>query len=187
MSSSSGSASLKRSRSQSLASDDTESSNKRANSEEPSQLFMGSALSRGPSNTGTSLLSDGAMDVEQLHIASSDVGGNLSSLSRESSSMTVDNELSSGASQLSQISTIMKAPLVEGETRYILARSWYRKWSAACATDAGEQTDKEFPDVTMADVGPIDNTPLVVPNSPYNDLVKAPIENQDAVFVPQDG
>lgn len=153
---------------------------------------MGSTFSRtSPLNDAGPAQNGIEADTQHLN-ASQGASGTLSSLSRETSGVTDISmgdepavERPSGEKQLALIKELMDAPLVLDETRFIIARSWYRRWSAACAADKGEQVEKDLEALTFDAVGPIDNSSLLVPNSPNNDLAKAPIENQDAQFLPQ--
>lgn len=65
-----------------------------------------------------------------------------------------------------------------GETWYIVARSWYRRWEIACQGIA----DKSGP-IDENDLGPVDNTPLVDRDA---NLISNLTEGIDVEFVPED-
>lgn len=65
-----------------------------------------------------------------------------------------------------------------GDTWYIVSRTWYRRWQAACqgiADKAGTLDEK--------DLGPVDNTPLLDRDA---NLVSNLTEGVDVEFVPWD-
>ena len=65
-----------------------------------------------------------------------------------------------------------------GDTWYIVARTWYRRWEAACLGVA----DKAGP-IDEKDLGPVDNTPLLDRDA---NLVSNLTEGIDVEFVPWD-
>ena len=87
----------------------------------------------------------------------------------------------SGAEQLSQINTLKRKALVAGDTWYIVARPWYRRWAAACAE--GDSMEKDLEGLSPADVGPIDNSPLL---DSSGNLVVVPAEGDNAEYLPSE-
>jgi ubiquitin carboxyl-terminal hydrolase 4/11/15 len=65
-----------------------------------------------------------------------------------------------------------------GDTWYIVSRTWYRRWQAACQGIA----DKAGP-LDEKDLGPVDNTPLLDRDA---NLVSNLTEGVDVEFVPWD-
>jgi ubiquitin carboxyl-terminal hydrolase 4/11/15 len=56
-----------------------------------------------------------------------------------------------------------------GEDWYIVSRTWFRRWQTACSGVADSKDDDS--DVTLAEVGPIDNTAILVEGQ-----LKQPVE-----------
>ncbi|KAF9563070.1 cysteine proteinase [Agrocybe pediades] len=64
-----------------------------------------------------------------------------------------------------------------GETWYLVARDWFRRWQKACSGEV----DKEGP-VAHEDIGPVDNSSLL---DEFSNLQPSLVEGVDVEFVPQ--
>ncbi|KAI0705169.1 hypothetical protein BC835DRAFT_1410046 [Cytidiella melzeri] len=82
----------------------------------------------------------------------------------------------SPAQRLETIVRLCNKPLEVGDTWYLVARQWFRRWEKACS---GEE-DKDGA-VEEKDLGPVDNTPLV---DQRGNLISSTIEHVDVEFVP---
>ncbi|PWZ01155.1 UCH-domain-containing protein [Testicularia cyperi] len=92
----------------------------------------------------------------------------------------------SGTEQLSVIKPMKNRALQAGDTWYLIAKAWYRRWDAHCSSQLVVDED----DDTGSDpVGPIDNSPLVDENStPSQPQLKEQImESIHYEMVPQEG
>lgn len=77
-----------------------------------------------------------------------------------------------GAAQLdiiSNLKTDATSEMQQGEDWYIISRGWFRRWQTACSGVAESKDDD--PDVSLADVGPIDNSSILVEGQ-----LKQPVE-----------
>lgn len=83
------------------------------------------------------------------------------------------------AEKLKTIELLSKEPMQIGETWYLVARPWYKRWHKACSG----QEDKEGR-VNEADLGPVDNSPLV---DNGGNLISSTQEHVDVEFVPEKG
>ena len=86
-----------------------------------------------------------------------------------------------------QIPPTQKLSLVEdgkrremrvGETWYLVAQDWWKRWRKACSGEV----DKEGP-VTEQDLGPVDNSRLL---DEYGNLVSSLMEGIDVEYVPEE-
>lgn len=91
-----------------------------------------------------------------------------------------------GQMQLSLVLDSAKKSFVEGDTWFVVDRRWYRRWQAACGSNSNEEGDesngKELQDITMSDVGPVDNSRIS--DTRTGKLTKPVVEGQDVVFLP---
>lgn len=89
---------------------------------------------------------------------------------------------SDGTVQLESVLPLAKKGLKAGEPWFIVDRRWYRKWQAACGDAQGAGKEKDFEDISIAELGPIDNSALLEPGT--SKLLKTVTEGQDAMFLP---
>jgi ubiquitin carboxyl-terminal hydrolase 4/11/15 len=83
----------------------------------------------------------------------------------------------SPADKLALVQSLNKKQMQVGDTWYLVARQWYRRWQKACSGEL----DKEGP-LHEKDVGPVNNSALVDKDG---NLVYA-IEGVDVEYVPQE-
>lgn len=83
----------------------------------------------------------------------------------------------SPAAKLAQVEQLRKGQMQIGETWYIVAKRWYKRWHKACS---GEE-DKEGK-VEEKDLGAVDNKPLV---DIRGELTASCVEGVDVEFVPE--
>jgi len=69
-----------------------------------------------------------------------------------------------------------KVPMEVGDTWYLVARDWYKRWSKALTGEV----DKEGP-ITEQDLGPVDNSSLL---DTYRNLLPSLAEGVDVEYVP---
>lgn len=82
------------------------------------------------------------------------------------------------AQKLEHIQNLSNAPMIVGETWYIVSTRWYSRWKRACSGVA----DKEGV-IEEKDLGPVDNTSLV---DLRGDIPSVVVEHEDAEFVPDE-
>lgn len=88
-----------------------------------------------------------------------------------------------GQVQLQMVLEPAKKPFQEGDTWFVIDRRWFRRWQAACGSAKGDDSDsKDLQDVSMDEVGPIDNSQIADPST--GRLLRPVVEGQDVVFVP---
>jgi ubiquitin carboxyl-terminal hydrolase 4/11/15 len=88
-----------------------------------------------------------------------------------------------GQVQLDLVLEHKKVPFVEGDTWFVIDRRWFRRWQAACGSTAGDDSDsKQLQDVSMDEVGPIDNSQIA--NTTTGRLLRPVLEGQDVEFLP---
>lgn len=66
--------------------------------------------------------------------------------------------------QIAAVKGLADAPLKTGEQWYLVSRTWYKRWQAACTGGTEGVEDKEdarLANITLDDVGPIDNRDLL--------------------------
>lgn len=80
--------------------------------------------------------------------------------------------------KLEIIDKLLKTPMDQGQTWYLVASQWYKRWHKVCTGEV----DKEG-EVTEDDLGPVDNSPLVDLNGI---LVQTAMEHADVEFVPEE-
>jgi ubiquitin carboxyl-terminal hydrolase 4/11/15 len=80
--------------------------------------------------------------------------------------------------KLSTIKNLRQQPLKVGDTWYIVARRWYRRWEKACTGEV----DKEGA-VEESALGPVDNAPLLDKD---DNITSTLMEGIDVEFVPKD-
>lgn len=83
-----------------------------------------------------------------------------------------------GPIKLSTVKHSREQQLRVGDSWYIVARRWYKRWEKACTGEV----DKEG-GVEEADLGPVDNSPLLDKDG---NVVSSLAEGIDAEFVPED-
>lgn len=90
----------------------------------------------------------------------------------------------SGSEQVARINQLKAKELVVGDTWYIVAKPWFRRWSSAASQESRTKAGDQAESLSVQDVGPVDNANLVKPGS--DDLLKPPVEGIDAEFVPEE-
>lgn len=188
----------RRERSPSAESNNSTASNKRSNSGSSSQLNT-------TSNTPpTTVQSHHTPSTASSRMAAMDInpGSNDGSSSASTEPLMSENgEASSlstttgtaiparhsppadGQVQLQLVLDPAKKPLAEGDTWFVVDRRWFRRWQAACGSSKGDDSDsKDLQDVTMEEVGPIDNSQIANPTT--GRLLRPVVEGQDVVFLP---
>ena len=80
------------------------------------------------------------------------------------------------AEKLRMIESLSRQTMQPGETWFLVARPWYKRWHKACSGDE----DKEGR-VNEADLGPVDNSPLLDNNGV---LTSSTQEHVDVEFMP---
>jgi ubiquitin carboxyl-terminal hydrolase 4/11/15 len=80
--------------------------------------------------------------------------------------------------KLAAIKKLREQPLKVGDTWYIVARRWYKRWEKACTGEV----DKEG-GVEESTLGPVDNSSLLDKDG---NITSALVEGIDAEFVPED-
>ncbi|KAH9933298.1 uncharacterized protein B0H18DRAFT_982923 [Fomitopsis serialis] len=156
----------KRQRSQSMQSEPSSSSPKRAVSEDPSQDNV-----RASQPQGVSSLSIRDTDIDAYMAGQ---GEDVPAITSAPSSVmpAPPREM-----KLSLVESFIQYPMHVGDTWYVVSSSWYRRWRKAVSNEL----DKEGP-VDEKDVGPIDNTDIVVAGS---DNINQALGPDDYVLVPQ--
>ncbi|KAI0077704.1 cysteine proteinase [Panus rudis PR-1116 ss-1] len=91
---------------------------------------------------------------------------------------SADTPTLNGVKKLDTIDALQKSPMAIGQTWYLVARQWYRRFQKACS---GEE-DKEGR-IDEKDLGPVDNSPLV---DSRGNLVSSTVEHVDVEFVPEE-
>ncbi|GAA5868046.1 hypothetical protein JCM1840_003663 [Sporobolomyces johnsonii] len=84
-----------------------------------------------------------------------------------------------GDAQLDIIRELKSGELEDGDSWYLVSRVWYRRWMTACSGVAESKEDDTSLGVDQ--VGPIDNTPLVVDG----ELKKPVVEGVDVEVLPK--
>jgi ubiquitin carboxyl-terminal hydrolase 4/11/15 len=159
------SGSRKRLRSQSMQSDTSSSSAKRSQS-------------GGPSNDGGILVDDPTttdIDAYMAEQGEADIPTTIQLPEPH------QNEMVPSVSPLEKLSTIKKLRqnhLNVGDTWYIVARRWYKRWEKACTGEV----DKEG-GVEQSELGPIDNSPLLDKDE---NVTSGLVEGIDVEFVPKE-
>ena len=90
-------------------------------------------------------------------------------------------QLPDGQAQLATVLPELRgngSTLRAGDNWFVVDRNWYRRWQAACGTS----DDKELQDLSLEDVGPIDNRSFADPVT--GKLTKPVTEGQDVVLLP---
>ncbi|EJF64133.1 cysteine proteinase [Dichomitus squalens LYAD-421 SS1] len=157
--------SRKRQRSLSMESEASTSSPKRSASQDPQTLQSNDLTSTPPSFHDTT--PDNDIDAYMAEQGED----NGVAFQRASSSVWTS------AQKLQHVEDALKAPMVKGETWYIVSRRWYQRWRKAMT---GEE-DKEGR-LEEKDVGPVDNSNLCSRNG---EVTSQLIEHIDCEFVPE--
>ncbi|KAH7318841.1 hypothetical protein B0J17DRAFT_686237 [Rhizoctonia solani] len=66
-----------------------------------------------------------------------------------------------GAEQYQMVTNLCKMPLEPGATWYLVAAKWFKRWEAA----TGMSLSKDYAGITIASLGPVDNSSIVHPGS----------------------
>ncbi|CAE6357395.1 unnamed protein product [Rhizoctonia solani] len=66
-----------------------------------------------------------------------------------------------GAEQFTMVTNLCKMPLEKGATWYIVSTSWIQRWEAA----TGATPSKDYANITLSSLGPVDNSSIVHPGS----------------------
>lgn len=88
-------------------------------------------------------------------------------------------ELPPGETQLAMVLPEMRQTFRVGDRWFVIDRVWYRKWQAACGSPGD---DKDLANISLREVGPIDNSSIASTTS--GKLIKAVVEGDNVVFVP---
>ena len=132
----------------------------------------------------------GAMAAMEIGTQPDGEGGSSSSSSTSSSSNVTEPlvasaptiaQLPDGQAQLATVLPELRGNgsiLRAGDNWFVVDRNWYRRWQAACGTS----DDKELQDISLEDVGPIDNRAFADPVT--GKLTKPVTEGQDVVLLP---
>ncbi|TFY56209.1 hypothetical protein EVJ58_g7783, partial [Rhodofomes roseus] len=156
----------KRQRSQSMQSEPSSSSPKRAVSEDPSQDNVRASQSQGVSSLSIQDSDVDAYMAEQGEDPSTNILGPSNTMAT-----------SSPEERLSSVGSLIQAPMRVGDTWHVVSSSWYRRWRKAMA----KEVDKEGP-VDEKDLGPVDNTDIVVAGG---EIINQILSADDYVFVPE--
>ena len=169
-------AAVKRARSNSVESASSSASNKRNSpsvalaamdlSNDAATSASASAVGGGSGDSSGS----GSSDATQPLLSSS-TGGEVGQ------SPTAD--LVDGKVQLDMVLPTLQQPLSDGDKWFIVDRNWFRRWQAACG---GAVDDKGLAEITMQEVGPIDNSRIANPRN--GKLTTTVAENENVVFLP---
>ena len=155
--------SRKRQRSLSMESEASTSSPKRSASQDPQTLQSNDMTSAPPTFSATTHDNDiDAYMAEQ---------GDDSGVALQPTSAWTSTQ------KLQHVEDALKAPMVKGQTWYIVSRRWYQRWRKAMT---GEE-DKEGR-LEEKDVGPVDNSQLC---SQSGEVTSQLIEHIDCEFVPE--
>ncbi|ORY70656.1 hypothetical protein BCR35DRAFT_334236 [Leucosporidium creatinivorum] len=88
-----------------------------------------------------------------------------------------------GSNQLEMIKEMKRGGEIDmeaGETWFLVSRSWFRRWATACSGVAESKDDDA--DITLADVGPIDNSDILT----VEGKLKQPLElGREVEILPQ--
>jgi ubiquitin carboxyl-terminal hydrolase 4/11/15 len=79
--------------------------------------------------------------------------------------------------KLAFVENVKKVPMWAGETWYLVARDWYKRWSKALTG----VVDKEGP-ISEQDLGPVNNSSLL---DTYSNLLPSLAEGVDVEYVPK--
>jgi hypothetical protein len=158
----------KRQRSTSLDSATSSSSLKRAASEDNSFSSLDTSISTVTLTSSTFDQDTPMSDLPESSVATSEPP-------------TKNNAALPPEQKHALITELNKQPMAEGETWYLIARSWYRRWASA-ATGAMDKDVKEGP-VDEMDIGPVDNAPLLEENG---ELKADLVESVDVEYVPKE-
>lgn len=168
--------SRKRQRSQSMHSDKSSASVKRAVSEAPAQ--DATSQSTQADQMSTLSLADQNQDID-AYMASQGEDSIPTTLTVPQQSQEVDAAHSMTlAEKLAFVEGKKKKQMEIGETWFLVSQGWWKRWRKACT---GEE-DKEGA-VTEEELGSVDNAPLV---DSEGNLKKGLLEGEDVEFVPYD-
>lgn len=165
--------SRKRQRSQSMHSDNSSTSAKRAVSEAPVQDAISNNTQADQMSTLS--LADQNRDID-AYMASQGEDSIPTTLHMPQQMDTAPN--TTLAEKLALVEDGKKKQMVIGETWFLVSRVWWKRWRKACT---GEE-DKEGP-VSEQELGPVDNTPLI---DTEGNLKQSLFEGEDVEFVPHD-
>lgn len=159
--------SRKRQRSQSMQSDTSSSSAKRSQS-------------GGPSNDGGVFTANQTITDVDAYMAEqgeADIPATIH-LSEPTHPQNGTVQIVPPPEKLSAIKKLRQQPLAVGDTWYIIARWWYKRWEKACTGEI----DKEG-GVEESAIGPVDNSSLLDKDT---NVISALVEGIDVEFVPKD-
>lgn len=165
--------SRKRQRSRSMQSDTSSSSPKRAMSEGVSHE---SVRSPNPDQMSHLTLADTTQDIDAYMAEQGE-----DEIPQTLSLTPADNatgETMSASEKWSWVKEEKQKSLKEGDTWYLVAQEWWKRWARAC----GGLADKQSP-VPENEVGPVDNSPLF---DPSGKLKPGITEGVDYEFVPSE-
>lgn len=156
-----------------MSSEAETSSSKRAASEEPgaSTLSGSDGMRVVPSLLPSNISSTNDAEVDE-YMSQQDQAGADANVADE-----LDPTLR-GDERLRQIDELKKAPLVPGETWYLLGGSWFEKWISACTG----MPLKSGATVSEATIGPVDNSQLLNITGALKEVI---IEGTDYELVPE--
>lgn len=161
----------------------------------PSTESVNSTASNKRSNSGSAASQLANSRIAAMDINSTSTDGSSSSsteplLSESGSAATSSCAIparseppSNGQVQLEMVLNPAKRPLQEGDSWFVVDRKWFRRWQAACGSSQGDDSStKDLQDISMSEVGPIDNSQIA---SPATGRLSGPVtEGQDVVFLP---
>lgn len=152
-----------------MLSDASSSSNKRSVAE------GASVENRSPraDEMSTLTLSDPNQDIDAYMAEQGD--GDMPDIISQPQGDPQLTEPASPITKLAAVDALKNTPMVIGDTWYLVARQWYKRWRKACTGEV----DKEG-GVSEKDLGPVDNSSLVDKDG---NLVSAAIEGVDVEFV----
>jgi ubiquitin carboxyl-terminal hydrolase 4/11/15 len=142
------SSSRKRQRSDSMQSANSSTSVKRPVSEPPTTQDSSSSLGPKNDDVPTTNLLEVADDIDSYMALQDDISGS----SAQASIATNATTMLSKEEKLAHIESLKRAPMMAGETWYLVSRPWYRKWHNALSG----KLSKDVP-VEESDLGPVDN------------------------------
>lgn len=165
-------AAVKRTRSQSVESESSSTSNKRSS---PSTGMANMEISNDAVSRANGAASVGGSDTSSSNATEPLMQGEANQDPSESPTA----ELPPGEVQLAVVKDALTQQFREGDKWFIVDRSWYRKWQAACGALAD---DKSLADISLQEVGPVDNSRIATPRT--GKLIVPVQEGINAVFLP---
>ena len=169
-------AAVKRTRSDSVESGSSSASNKRSS---PSVALAAMDITNDAAGTGQASGSDSSSSSSSSSNATEPLMSSVDSENARELGQSPTADLPEGGVQLHMILPLLKQPLSEGDRWFIVDRNWFRKWQAACG---GAVDDKGLADISLQEVGPIDNSRIASPTT--GKITASVVENENAVFLP---